>query len=144
MKRRVFLKILSAVSAVIASPTLLAKFSNYNVNGYREDMGEYARIKRYQDVLKAGDTRKVIITFYKKGYQDIVKLAMVSQCAIACNPNVIEPEMAYQIAKSMKEAHRDYLFLEYGDDWRKHDALIQETQLKIFIQDMDNIKLRSI
>jgi len=140
MNRRDFLKLMMAGAASLAAPNLLAHgLSNI------ESADEYIHIKSVADKEKTGDSDAKIITFSKDGYQDIIKLCVVSGCmqAVASSDREIKIEMAYQIAKKMREAIRDYLYMEYSTGFRKHETPEYiEKQMMVFMDDLDKLQAR--
>ena len=144
MKRRDFLKILSAIPAVLAVPAFAKnnRFADYDlISGYRDDAADFARVSALA-MPNVSDANKVRLHFKKVGYPDFTKIAMLTSCQQAVNPSGGKSEMAYQIVKRCEEAHRDYLYSQYGSDWRKHEtAEHKQNQMTVFMRDLEKFNL---
>lgn len=162
MKRRSFLQLLGIGSATAAFPALAnfklkpelkqpigmddyiaePKLSTKKGGVYFFDSDVH--LKDIIELNATGDSEKKMLVFGKAGKEDIRKTVMVSHVAglAARDDKARSSEMAYQIARRCKEAYRDYLYMDYGTDFMKHEKW--EPQLAVFLQDLERIEKQSL
>ena len=61
---------------------------------------------------------KIRMVFEHNGNR-ISKMAQISSCALAVGSDR-KKEAEYSILKKVREAERDFAFLEHGETWREH------------------------
>jgi len=143
MNRRDFIRLALGVTASAFAPNLLAH-KKYDVVGGRGDLSDITYNIRIKDISepKNGDADVKRILFSKMGYPDITKQCVVSggMKAVSSDKNNTK-EMAYQVARKMKEVMDDYLYMEYGDKYKeKMTPKLSANQLNLFIYDLKKLE----
>jgi hypothetical protein len=58
---------------------------------------------------------------FEQGDDKVIKLALISDCAIKVSSGPLDAQAAYQLVRKAREAVRDFAFKKYGaDEWKQH------------------------